>query len=103
MHYTSLVYHTFLPSESIRLGRLVRNVDEPHSDYLDPDCDIRPESVVIKSHLGYKEVHQHTTDKTFTTVLTQLISASRTKRSKIYTHVTTDRVTTYQLGNSGMD
>lgn len=87
--------------ESIRLGRLVRNVDEPQSDYLDPDCNPCPESVIITPHLHYEEVQQSTTDKSFTAVLTRLMSASRARRNKAYTQVTTDRVTTYQLGNSG--
>jgi hypothetical protein len=98
----TLIYRTLLSSESIRLGRLVRNVDEPQSDYVDPDCDLRPESVIIKPHLRYEEVQQSTTDKSFTAVLTRLVSASRTRRNKVYTQVTTDRVTTYQLGNSGL-
>ncbi len=101
MSCTTLIYHTFLSVESIRLGRLVRNVDEPQSDYLDPDCDLRPESVIITPHLRYEEVQQSTTDKSFTAVLTRLMSASRARRNKAYTQVTTDRVTTYQLGNSG--
>ena len=101
MSRTTLIYHTFLSVESIRLGRLVRNVDEPQSDYLDPDCNLCPESVIITPHLHYEEVQQSTTDKSFTAVLTRLMSASRARRNKAYTQVTTDRVTTYQLGNSG--
>jgi hypothetical protein len=102
MPCNTLIYHAFLSSESIRLGRLVRNVDEPQSDYINPDCDLRPESVIIKPHLRYEEVQRSTTDKSFTSVLTRLVSASRTRRNKAYTQVTTDRVTTYQLGNSGL-
>jgi hypothetical protein len=79
MSCTTLIYHTFLSADSIRLGRLVRNVDEPQSDYLDPDCDLRPESVIIKPHLRYEEVQQSTADKSLTAVLTRLISASRTR------------------------
>jgi hypothetical protein len=63
MPSTALVYHTFLSAESVRLGRLVRNVDEPQSDYLHPDCDLRPESVIIKPHLDYEEMQQRTADK----------------------------------------
>src|SRR5450755_1197532 len=102
MPSNTLIYQTFLSPESIRLGRLVRNLDEPLSAYLDPDCHLRPESVIIKPYLRYEEVQQSTTDKSFTAVLTRLVSASRTRRNKAYTQVTTDRVTTYQLGNSGL-
>ncbi|KAL9595914.1 MAG: hypothetical protein Q9179_004796 [Wetmoreana sp. 5 TL-2023] len=101
MSHTTLMYHTFLSVESIRLGRLVRNIDEPQSDYLDPDCDLRPDSVVITPQSRYEEVQQSATDQSFTAVLTRLLSASRAKRNKVHTQVTTDRVTTYQLGNSG--
>lgn len=42
----TLVQHTFLPLESIQLGRLIRNMDEPQSEYLDPNLVIRLESIV---------------------------------------------------------
>jgi hypothetical protein len=101
MPCTTLIYQTLLSPESIRLGRLVRSIDEPQSDFLDPDCHLPSESIIVKPHLGYEAVHHNAQDKSLATVLTRLVSASRTKRNKLYTQVTTDRVTTYQLGNSG--
>ena len=101
MPCTTLVYQTFLSSESVRLGRFVRNIDEPQSDFLDPDCDLPSESIIVKPHLGYEGLQHNARDKSLATVLTRLVSASRTKRNKVYTQVTTDRATTYQLGNSG--
>jgi len=100
MPQVNLIRHTFLPVESIRLGRFVRNLDEPQSDYFDPDCGLHQEPIV-KSHVHYDELQQRGTDKSLTVLLTSLVSASWTKRRKWYTQVTTDRVTTYQLDNSG--
>src|SRR2546423_3606683 len=101
MTCSTLIYQTFLSSESIRLGRFVRNINEPQSDFLDPDCDLPSESVIVKPHLGYQELQQNAQKRSFATTLTSVVSASRTKRNNVYTQVTTDRVTTYQLGNSG--
>jgi len=100
MPSVTLVRHTFLPLESIQLGRLVRNVDEPQSEYLDPDLAIRLEPIVKPYH-RYQEAQQDKTQGNFGILLTSLASASRTRRNKRYTHVATDRVTTYQLDNSG--
>jgi hypothetical protein len=100
MPSVTLIRHTLLPFESIQLGRLVRNVDEPQSDYLDPDLAIRPEPIV-KPYLRYQEAQQNKADSSFIVLLTSLASASRIRRNKSYTQVATDRVTTYQLDNSG--
>jgi hypothetical protein len=89
-----------LAIESIRLGRLVRNLDEPQSDYLDPDCQPRREPI-IKPHLQYGELQQTAADKNLAALITRLLSASWTKRRKEYTQVNTGQVTTYQLDNSG--
>jgi hypothetical protein len=96
-----ILRQTFLPLNSVRLGRFVINIDDPQQDYLDPVCDQVAE-VIIKHHLEYNELQQTATDNNFTSVLTRLVSASRSKRSKLLTEVTTDQATTYQLGNSGL-
>lgn len=100
MHST-LICRTFLSPESIRLGRFVRNIDEPQSDFLDPDCNVTPDSVIVKSHLRYEEVQQNAKDKSFTALLTSLVSTSRTKCNNACTQVSTEQVKTYQLSNSG--
>jgi len=60
MPSVTLVRHTFFPFESIQLGRLVRNVDEPQSHYLDPDLATQPEPIV-KPYLRYQEAQQNKT------------------------------------------
>jgi hypothetical protein len=100
MHST-LICRTFLSLESIRLGRFVRNIDEPQSDFLDADWNVPLDSVIVKSHLRYEEVQQDAQNKSFTAMLTSLVSASRTKCNNTRTQVSTDQVKTYQLTNSG--
>lgn len=101
MSYTTLIYHTFLSVESIRLGQLVWNVNESQSDYLDSDSDFHSKSVIITPHLHYKEVQQSMTDKSLIAMLTHFMLTSCVRWNKAYTQVTTDWVTTYQLKNSG--
>lgn len=91
----------FLPLESIQLGRLVLNVDEPQQDYFDPPCDQEPE-VIVTHQTGYSGTQQTAADRNLTAVLTYLVSASRRRRSRTFTEVTSDRATTYRLGNSGL-
>lgn len=91
----------FLPLESIQLGRLVLNVDEPQQDYFDPPCDQEPE-VIITHQTGYSGTHQTTADRNLTAVLIGLVSASRNRRNRTFTEVESDRATTYRLGNSGL-
>ncbi|KAJ5820531.1 hypothetical protein N7474_006122 [Penicillium riverlandense] len=100
MHST-LICGTFLSSESIRLGRFVRNIDEPQQDFLDPDCNVPLTSVIVKPHLHFEGVQHNAKDKSFTAMLTSLVSTSRTKRNDAYTQISTDQVITYQLSNSG--
>lgn len=100
MSSVTFIRHTFLPIQSIRLGRFVRNLDEPQSDYLDPDSDTPPQPIV-KPHLNYGEVQQNAAGKNFSAFLTSLVSSTWTKRRKQYVQVTTGQVTTYQLDNSG--
>ncbi|KAJ5096689.1 hypothetical protein N7456_007410 [Penicillium angulare] len=97
----SIVQRTFLAPESIRLGRFVRNIEDPNSDFLDPDLGVPAESLIVQSHLDYSEVQHNSKERTFKATLTSLISASRAKSKNFRTHVQTDQLKTYQLSNSG--
>lgn len=101
MSSVAFIRHTFLPVRSIRLGRFVRNLDEPQSEYLDPNSDT-PLQPIVNHHLNYGEVQQNAAGKNFSALLTSLVSTSWTKRRKQHIYITTGRVTTYQLDNSGM-
>lgn len=100
MSSVTFIRHPFLPVQSIRLGRFVRNRDEPQSDYLDPQCD-NPRQPIIKPHLNYGEVQQIAAGGDFSVFLMSLLSTSWSKKRKQYVQVTTGQVTTYQLDNSG--
>ena len=90
----TLIRNTFLPFESIQLRRLVRNIDEPQLDYLDPDLAIQPE-FIIKPFLRYQNAQQNKIHNNFVVLLTSLVSVFRIKRNKKYTQIATDRVIIY--------
>jgi hypothetical protein len=102
--FSSIVQPTFLPLETVRLGRFVVNLNDPHQDYFDPECgdDIPPPEVIVKTHEQYQEVHQDAKDNSFASALTRLVSISFSNQNNLATQVTTDLVKTYQLSNSGM-
>lgn len=58
--------------------------------------------MIVKPHLRFEGVQHNAEDKSFTAMLTSLVSASRTKRNNAYTQISTDQVKTYQLSNSGL-
>lgn len=103
MRTSIVVPQSFLPPESVKLGRFVLNVDEPQQEYLDPlfDDDSKQPEAIVKPQLRYEEVRQDSSDAGFAALLMQFVSASRTKRKQTLTRVKADRVTTYQLANSG--
>lgn len=45
MAHDDLIWQSFLPLESVKLGRLVTNPEEPHQDYWDPTSDQTPEII----------------------------------------------------------
>jgi hypothetical protein len=94
-----LVPQTFLPLNSVRIGRLVLNVDEPQADYLD---FVDEAEVIIKEHENYTGQAATATDKGFTSSLTTLVSAKRTRQKNAFTRITTTLVKTYQMSNSGL-
>lgn len=96
----NIIWQSFLPLESIKLGRFVLNLDEPHQDYLDPACDLTPE-VLKRPQLRYLDVQNTVKDAGFTAALTSLASASRSSQKAKVAAVTTEQSTIYQLGNSG--
>ncbi|KAH8646727.1 hypothetical protein BX600DRAFT_533166 [Xylariales sp. PMI_506] len=103
MRTSSVIPQSFLPPESVKLGRFVVNLDEPQQEYLDPLIDepARQAEAVKKPQLHYEEVRQTESDAGFAAMLTQLVSASRSRRKQVLTRVQADRITTYQLPNSG--
>lgn len=96
-----LIQQTFLPLESIKLGRFLLNVDHPEQDYLDPACTHTPE-IITKTHVSYGGVQVIASDSLVTASLSRLVSAFHSKRNKTFMHVISEKVMTYKLANSGV-
>lgn len=99
MLYNVLVPQTFLPLDSIKIGRFVLSVDDPQSDYLDL---VDEAEIIVKQHDNYTGQATSETDKSFSSALTSLVSASRTRQKNAFMRITTSLVKTYQMSNSGL-
>lgn len=97
---STVTQQTLLPLKSVQLGRFVLNVDEPLADYFDP-ADVNA-NAITNPQTHYSAVQKRTADINFTATLTRLASASHSKRNNVSTRIVSDRVTTYQLDNSGL-
>lgn len=95
-----LVQQFLVNRESVQLGRFVVSVEELEEEYHDPPCD-PPAECTVTTQTKYKVSQQTDADSDFTAALTRLVSASRSKRSKTSTQVTSDKVTTYKLNQLG--
>ena len=100
MRQSVLLPQTFLPLQSVQLGRLVLNVQQPHSDFLDP-VPIDPQDIIVKPADQFQGQESSATTKEFGSALCHLLSLLRSKQQGIVTRITSDRVTTYLLNNSG--
>ena len=99
MSQSVLLPQTFLPRASVQLGRLVLNVQQPHSDFLPIPVD--PQDIIVKPADQFQGQDASTTTKEFGSSLCHLLSLTRSKQKGTVTRITTDRVTTYLLNNSG--
>jgi len=95
-----LPQQTFLPLDSIRLGRLVLSVDKPEQDYFDPPCEEEIEFSVTTQR-NYADLQESVADRDLFSILTRLVSASISKREKTYVQVTSTEAKKYILFNSG--
>jgi hypothetical protein len=96
MSIINTILHSPIANEMIRLGRFIRDLDDPHSEFIDPVCRFQPKAIVEHHSILDKSL-QHTADKSLLALLTELVSASWSKGRKAAIHVTTDQVTVYQL------
>ena len=95
----NVIWQSLLPLESVKLGRLVLNLDEPHQDYWDPACDLEPE-ILKRPQLRYLDVQNNATSAGLTAELTSLVSASHSNQKMRLSAVTTEQSTICQLANS---
>lgn len=99
MQGSAVIQQMLLPLHSIRIGRLVVNVDEPQQEFLDPDCDLN--EITTSTMTQYSVVQRDTSGESLRATMMSLLSAFFSKHNKTTIEVSTDRVTTYQLTNSG--
>lgn len=100
MRHSILLPQTFLPLDSVKLGRLVLHLENPQSDYLDLG-EVQPNDKIIKSYVQFDGQESNTTNEGFGALLAHLLAASHSKRRGTHIHLTTEKVTTYLMTNSG--
>jgi hypothetical protein len=100
MRRSVLLPLTFLPPESVQLGRLVLNVQQPQTEFLDP-CPVAGRNILVKEAILFQGEESTTKINSFANSLCHLLSLDRTKEKGYTTHVVASRVTMYLLNNSG--
>ncbi|KAK5994025.1 hypothetical protein PT974_07465 [Cladobotryum mycophilum] len=89
----------FIPQDSIKLGRFITSIENPHESYHDPEC-AGPAKAVIVVRETYTGVHETTSHSSFGSSLTSLLSTQFSKRAKKTVRVIASQVTTSMLDNS---
>ncbi|KAH7111458.1 hypothetical protein B0J13DRAFT_631801 [Dactylonectria estremocensis] len=87
----------FLPFESVRLGRLITNIDLPHEGYYAPPIDV-PNAIVAQ--FSVSSLNQQNSKTRFGSALTSLVSAGFSKRLQSEIHIAPARGSNYSLDNS---
>ncbi|KAH6974921.1 hypothetical protein EDB80DRAFT_312794 [Ilyonectria destructans] len=88
----------FLPLESVRLGRFIKNIDQPHEGYYEPLTADVPKAIVTQ--FSFSSLNQQNSKTRFGSALTSLISAGFSKRLQSHFHVAPARGINYSLDNS---
>ncbi|EXM14337.1 hypothetical protein RAB80_016453 [Fusarium oxysporum f. sp. vasinfectum] len=99
MSLNIIVPHVFLPQSSVKLARFIRNVDHPHQSYHDPLYAETPKSTV-STRETFVGLNHKSSNTSFASALTSLMSAGFSKRAKAQVKITADCVKTYALDNS---
>jgi hypothetical protein len=89
----------FLPLGSVKLGRFITNIDQPHESYHEPPTAEAPKSIIAEFH--FTSENQNSTHASFGSTLTSLMSAGFSKRAKSKIHIAPAHGTNYSLDNSG--
>ncbi|KAF4344798.1 hypothetical protein FBEOM_1242 [Fusarium beomiforme] len=89
----------FIPLESVRLGRFISNLEQPHQSYHDsPSCE--PPKQFVSFRYDYTGLHQNASDSGFGSALTSLISGAFSKRARFKVRIAAEQIKTYNLDNS---
>ncbi|KAH7232459.1 hypothetical protein B0J15DRAFT_530261 [Fusarium solani] len=99
MSLNIIVPQFFLPPSCVKLGRFITNIDHPHQSYHDPIYARTPEPA-ISSRESYVGLKHESSNASFRSALTSLLSAGFSRRAKTQVKVMADCVRTYALDNS---
>ncbi|KAM0710542.1 hypothetical protein Q7P35_002213 [Cladosporium inversicolor] len=88
----------FLPLEAVKLGRFVRDINQPLEGYHEPPSLKTPTSIVTE--YDYAANEQHGAKVAFGSALTSLLSGAFSKRSASEVRITPKRCKSYTLDNS---
>ncbi|PNP77873.1 hypothetical protein FNYG_08787 [Fusarium nygamai] len=88
----------FLPFESVKLGRLTKNINHPHEGYYEPPTGEVPKAIVTP--FSFSSLNQKNNKTQFGSALTSLISAGFSKRLRSQIHLAPAQGNNYCLDNS---
>ena len=100
MPFTVVPNSLLLPFEAVRLGRLVKRIDQPLEGYHEPFPSEVPTPIV--SRFNFAERNQQGSRASFGSSLTALFSAAFSKLSSTGVHVEPTWCKTYALDNSDL-
>ncbi|PTB35490.1 hypothetical protein M441DRAFT_62780 [Trichoderma asperellum CBS 433.97] len=87
----------FHPLESVKLGRLITNIDQPHESYHEPQ--IRPQPPMV-AEFSLDVQNRRESKMSFASVLSKVLSVRFSKQIQESIQVVSDRGTSYSLDNS---
>jgi hypothetical protein len=88
----------FLPLETVRLGRLIKNINHPHEGYYEPPTGDVPRAIVTP--FSFSTLNQQNNKTQFGSALTFLISAGFSKRLQSQIQLVPASARNYCLDNS---
>ncbi|RKK79378.1 hypothetical protein BFJ68_g16814 [Fusarium oxysporum] len=88
----------FLSLESVRLGRLIKNINHPHEGYYEPPTGDVPKAIVTP--FSFSSLNQQNNRTQFGSALTSLISAGFSKRLQSQIQLVPASASNYCLDNS---
>ncbi|EXK79187.1 hypothetical protein FOQG_16177 [Fusarium oxysporum f. sp. raphani 54005] len=88
----------FLPLESVRLGRLIKNINHPHEGYYEPPTGDAPKAIVMP--FSFSSLNQQNSKTRFESALASLISTRFTKHFQSQIHLAPACGSNYSLDNS---
>jgi hypothetical protein len=98
MSFTVIPYPLLLPNNAVKLGRLVKSIDQPLEGYHEPFPTERPAPIV--SEFDYAGYNKQESRAAFGSSLTSLISAAFSNRSRIQVQIEPRCCKSYDLDNS---